>query len=75
MHYIFGVGILQFLYVMYENYVEIKIRTALHVNAKNKIVRVLDSLKCVVFMIFAWIFFYSDGAETYYNGYELDMTS
>ena len=60
LHYVFGVGILQFLYIFLgEIFAPLftKIKKLLHINDKKLCWHIFQSLRCTALMLFAWIFF------------------
>lgn len=60
LHYVFGVGILQFLYIFSGeifNPLFVKIKRILHINDKKLYWHIFQSLRCTALMIFAWVFF------------------
>lgn len=61
-NYVFGVGILQFIYIFLGEIAEPlneKIRGALKIKKDGKVWHIFQSLRCTVLMIFAWVFFNS----------------
>ena len=59
-NYVFGVGILQFLYIFLGelcNPVFIKLKKLLHINDKKLYWHIFQSLRCTLLMMFAWVFF------------------
>lgn len=62
-NYVFGVGILQFLYIFLGeicNPLFEKLKKGLHINDKKLYWRIFQSVRCTVLMMFAWVFFNSD---------------
>lgn len=61
-NYVFGVGILQFLYIFSGELCEPifqKTKKLLHINEKSLGWHIFQSLRCTALMMFAWIFFNS----------------
>lgn len=61
-NYVFGVGILQFIYIFSGEIAEPlneKMRNALRIKKDGRLWHIFQSLRCTVLMIFAWIFFNS----------------
>lgn len=62
MNYVFGVGILQFIYIFTGEIfapVHQKFRNTLHIDDRSLPWHIFQSLRCTVLMMFAWIFFRS----------------
>ena len=60
LHYVFGVGILQFLYIFLGEIsrpVFTKLDRLLHLDGKRLPLRIIRSVRCTLLMMFAWIFF------------------
>ncbi|MBQ6020849.1 MAG: MBOAT family protein [Clostridia bacterium] len=60
MHYVFGVGILQFLYIFLGEIFEplfVRIKKSLRINENKLYWHVFQSLRCTALMMFAWVFF------------------
>ncbi|MBR5427251.1 MAG: MBOAT family protein [Clostridia bacterium] len=60
LHYVFGVGILQFVYIFLGEItrpVFTKIDRLLHLDGRKLPLRIIRSLRCTLLMMFAWIFF------------------
>ena len=60
LHYIFSVGLLQFLYIFLGEIFDplfIKIKKLLHINDKKLYWHIFQSLRCTALMMFAWVFF------------------
>ncbi len=60
LHYIFGVGILQFIYIFLGEIFEplfVRLKKLLHIDDKKLWWHVFQSLRCTALMMFAWIFF------------------
>lgn len=60
LHYVFGVGILQFLYIFSGEVcgpLFIKLKKLLHINDKKLYWHIFQSLRCTALMMFAWVFF------------------
>lgn len=61
--YVFGVGLLQFLYIFTgEIFMPVtrKIKSFLRIKDENPLWHIFQSLRCTVLMIFAWVFFNSN---------------
>lgn len=61
-NYVFGVGILQFIYIFLGeicNPLFIKTKKLLHINDKKLYWHIFQSLRCTALMMFAWVFFNS----------------
>ena len=59
-NYLFGVGILQFLYILLGeicNPLFIKAKKLLHINDKKLYWHIFQSIRCTLLMMFAWVFF------------------
>ena len=66
-NYVFGVGILQFIYIFLGeicNPLFKKAKKLLHINDKKLYWHIFQSLRCTVLMMFAWIFFNSKSFGT-----------
>ena len=62
LNYVFGVGILQFVYIFLGEIFEplfVKLKKLLHINDKKLYWHIFQSLRCTVLMMFAWVFFNS----------------
>ena len=60
LNYVFGVGILQFIYIFLGEIFDplfVKIKKLLHINDKKLYWRIFQSLRCTALMTFAWVFF------------------
>lgn len=61
-NYVFGVGLLQFLYIFLGEICDplfVKIKKLLHINDKKAYWHIFQSLRTTVLMMFAWVFFNS----------------
>ena len=61
-NYIFGVGILQFIYIFIGEItmpLSNKVKQKLHIKESNIFWHIFQSLRCTVLMMFAWVFFNS----------------
>ena len=59
-NYVFGVGILQFLYIFLGeifNPLSVKLKKLLHINDKKLYWHIFQSMRCTILMMFAWVFF------------------
>ena len=66
-NYVFGVGILQFIYIFLGELCDPlfkKAKKLLHINDKKLYWHIFQSLRCTVLMMFAWIFFNSKSFGT-----------
>lgn len=62
MNYVFGVGLLQFIYIFTGEICDplfVKAKRFLHIDDKKFYWHIWQSLRCTVLMMFAWIFFRS----------------
>ncbi len=65
-NYIFGVGILQFIYIFTGTLLKPfsdKLRAFLHIGGKSVFLRIVQGMKCTLLMCFAWVFFNSASFE------------
>ena len=61
-NYVFGVGILQFLYIFLGeicNPLFVRLKKLLHINDKKLYWHIWQSIRCTLLMCFAWVFFRS----------------
>ena len=59
-NYVFGVGILQFIYIFLGEICEpvfVRTKRLLHINDKKLYWHIFQSLRCTLLMMFAWVFF------------------
>ena len=64
MNYIFSVGLLQFIYIIGGELfqpIANRIKKLLHIGSNNIILRIIQSIRVTVLMMFAWVFFFSRG--------------
>lgn len=70
-HYIFSVGLLQFIYIFLGEMFDplfVRIKKLLHINDKKLYWHIFQSLRTTALMMFAWVFF---NAETFMNGVKM----
>lgn len=59
-NYVFGVGILQFIYIVIGEVTKStreKLKRILHINEDEVVLRIIYSSKCTILMMLAWVFF------------------